>query len=461
MKRSISKHRWYWLSVVVVLAAPRLLAGQDAFPREEFEARRERLFDKLGDNIGIVWGGFPSNEPVKFRQSPDLYYLCGIEDPEVVLLLEGRSRTCYLFSRKPAERDERWEGETVWSQPHFKRTYGVDSLMDFNSFWLMLSFLSQGRDSLYLPLTPIDGVKNDRGETNYYHFRNSFHPAQVTPYWVFAAHNIREKLPYTRLADINPFLDSLRMLKSDYEISQMKASGRIGAEGVKEAIRSSRPGMYEYELEAIASYHFTKAGARGRAFAPIVPSGPNLYTIHYDANDRKIEEGDLVMMDYGCDYNYYTSDITRTWPVSGKFSEADEKMYRCILEARNAILDAMKPGVTLDSLRAVSQRVYEKHGFGDRALSWNNYLGHFVGLSVHDPGPYYRNVQLQAGMVFNVEPVLDDPARKVHMRLEDTVLITEDGAVNLTADVPAELEEIYRLVNGEMKSSPLENGENK
>jgi Xaa-Pro aminopeptidase len=256
---------------------------------------------------------------------------------------------------------------------------------------------------------------------------------------------IQQVLPQLTFQTLNPLLDDMRWIKTPYEIELIKKSSEIGAEGVKEAMKGTRPGMYEYELEASARYVYVKRGARGDAFRPIVASGPNTIILHYSANNRQMMDGEIVYMDYGADYEYYTSDITRTWPVSGRFTPEQEKMYRCILEARDAIIAAMKPGVTLNQLKDIAEEVYKKHGFGKEFLAVGRYIGHTIGISVHDVDPD-RNRPLAAGVVYNVEPLLEIPDKKIHMRLEDTVLITPTGAVNMTAGAPAGLDEIYALI---------------
>jgi Xaa-Pro aminopeptidase len=223
----------------------------------------------------------------------------------------------------------------------------------------------------------------------------------------------------------------------------------VGAAAVTEAIKGTHPGMYEYEIAAAAQYVNTRLGARGDAFPPIVPSGPLTPIVHYMDNTRQMKAGELVYMDYGSDWQYYTSDITRTWPVSGRFSAEQEKMYRCVLEARNAIIAAMKPGATISSLQDVAAAVYAKHGYAKEFEASGRYIGHFVGISVHDVGSDF-GAQAQkpfvAGTVFNVEPVLELADQKVHLRLEDTVVITDGGAENLTAGVPAQIEPLYTLI---------------
>jgi Xaa-Pro aminopeptidase len=238
-------------------------------------------------------------------------------------------------------------------------------------------------------------------------------------------------------------------VKTPYEIERLRRSGRMGAEATAEAIRATRPGMYEYEIAAAAQYVSTRLGADGDAFPPIVPSGPLTPIVHYMENRRQMQSGEIVYIDYGSDWEYYTSDITRTWPVSGRFTGEQEKMYRCVLEARNAIIAAIKPGATLNSLKDAAERVYQRHGYRDAFLATGRYIGHFVGISVHDvggiSGPWLEK-PFVTGVVFNVEPILQFPERKIHLRLEDTVVLTEKGAENLTAAVPAEIEPLYALI---------------
>jgi Xaa-Pro aminopeptidase len=206
-------------------------------------------------------------------------------------------------------------------------------------------------------------------------------------------------------------------------------------------------------------------GARGDAFPPIVPSGPLAPIVHYMDNTRQMQAGELVYMDYGSDWQYYTSDITRTWPVSGRFTAEQEKMYRCVLDARNAIIAAMKPGASLASLQGVAAAVYAKHGYEKEFEATGRYIGHYVGIAVHDVidiSGASAQKPFVAGTVFNVEPILEIPDRKIHIRLEDTIVVTDTGAENVTAGVPAEIEPLYALIKQRgVNSSPVGNASEK
>jgi Xaa-Pro aminopeptidase len=423
------------------------LRGQNKFPIEEYKMRREKIFEKIGNNIAVVWGAHQQTAPVRVRQSPNFYYLTGIEEPNAILVLAGNIKKSFIYLNKVDDNTQRWTGYTIWQELNFKDKYGLDSLYSYENFWTHLFFFSRNTKKIFITLSSPDQVDLSRMESSITELKFENFPIDYLPFWKKAIKKINETLPSVELADVNPLIDSLRWIKSEYEIDLMKESGRIGAEGVLEAIRNTKPDMFEYELEAIAKYTFLKHGARGDAFAPIVASGPNTYIIHYQKNDRQFYKGDIILMDYGCDYKYYTSDVTRVWPVSGKFSSTEEKMYLCILEARDSMIAAMKPGITLKELKELSYKIYKKNGFEDKDLSWNSYIGHYVGLSVHDVFPYDLDKPLETGVVFNVEPVIDNPEKKIHMRLEDTILITEDGAINLTSKVPANLSDIYKILN--------------
>ena len=351
-----------------------------------------------------------------------------------------------FFSKKSTEKDIRWNGPSAWSIPDLKASYDVDQLLPYEDFWETVTQRSAPESIIFLPLSPIDQIDKSRGDVTKNELLLLRHPVKTIPLWKQAITEIKQLFPLATIKNINPIMNEIRQIKTAWEIEQIKMSGKIGIEGVEEAIKDTKPGMYEYELEAVADYFFTKRGARGPAYAAIVSSGPTTYTIHYEANSRQIKKEDFVLMNYGCNYNYYASDITRVWPASGKFAVQEEKKYLCILNVRIAIIKVMKPGVSFGELKALAYEVYKKHGFVDRSLSWNGYIGHFIGMSVHDVGFQRDTSRIKAGMVFNVEPVLDDPISKRHMRLVDTVLITDTGCLNMTEGSSAELVKIYNLM---------------
>jgi Xaa-Pro aminopeptidase len=421
-----------------------VLFAQETFNKSEFAARRAKVFEKIGDGVAIVFANEKHRYPVKFRQSPDFYYLTGVEEADAILVLSGAGRRSFLFARRSQPWQKTVEGPGIFDLPNAADFYGVSAVLPLDEFFTALGGRMARTTKIYAPLTPPDDLQFARDEMPMSETEAFNHPLNSTlARHKQALNKLKEWQPQLSIVDINPILDELRWVKSPFEIERMRTAGKIGAEGVREAIKGTRSGMYEYELEAAARFVYVKRGARGDAFTPIVASGPNTMIVHYTKNSRQMKDGDVVLMDYGADFDYYTSDVTRTWAVSGKFTPEQEKMYRCVLDARNAIIAAMKPGVKVTDLQAVAQQVYKKHGFEKEFVQFGRYVGHFVGISVHDVG---RNDQpFVPGVTFNVEPIMQDEKLQIHMRLEDTILITNTGAENMTAGVPAELEELYAL----------------
>ncbi len=438
------------LVLLALLLFPPTAAAQD-FDKAEFAARRAKLLATIPDGIAVILGGVEHPYPLRFRQSPDFYYLTGLEEPGTVLVLNGVTKNAAVFAVQRPE----FGGPSVTPRLRdlegAQERYGL-AVQPMESFYAFLGLMGSNAavKKLYLQLTPPDEQIQARFEAQLFAAQALDHPlfGQPQPYAV-AIDRIRQAASHLQTADVSPLLDELRWVKSPYEITRLRRSGRMGAEATAEAIRSTRPGMYEYEIAAAAQYVSTRLGADGDAFPPIVPSGPLTPIVHYMENRRQIQAGEIVYIDYGSDWEYYTSDITRTWPVSGRFTAEQEKMYHCVLEARNAIIAAIKPGATLNGLKDAAEQVYQRHGYRNEFLGTGRYIGHFVGISVHDVGGIsgaWLDKPFVPGVVFNVEPILQFPERKLHLRLEDTVVLTEKGAENLTAAVPAEVAPLYALI---------------
>jgi Xaa-Pro aminopeptidase len=425
--------------------------AQQKFDTEEFARRRAALYEQISDGIAVVYGEEEGPAPVKFRQAPDFYYLTGIEDPGAIAVFNGMTKKVTVFAYPRSPQKVAFAGPGLLETKGAKELYGVDNIVPLDQLTISLMFGGAQAKHLYLPLAE-DSLQYARGEMLAMEARYLDHPLYHTQSNIRIANKrIAELNPQVPVANFNPILNKMRSVKSPYEIERMRQAGRIGAESVKEAIKGTKPGMFEYQLEAAARFVTFDQNA-GVAYTPIVASGPNALAAHYETNNRQMQAGDLVLMDYGSDYDYYVSDITRTWPVSGKFTPEQEKMYACVLEASKTIIAAMKPGVTIGQLKNAAGEVYKKYGFEKEWLTWGGgkYIGHFVGMSVHDvntavPG-HQDELALEAGNTFNVEPILEIPEKQIHIRLEDSVLVTPTGAENLTKDVPAELNEIYALI---------------
>ena len=269
------------------------------------------------------------------------------------------------------------------------------------------------------------------------------------------------------LRDLSPILDEIRMIKSPREISMIRRASEIAAHGIMEAMRSTKPGVWEYQLAAAARFVFLNNGARFEGYPAITAGGTNAYMGHYFQNNMRVKDGDLVLMDYAPDYRYYVSDVTRAWPVSGRYTEGQRALCSFVLAYRNAFMKRLRAGVTADEvldgaadeMRGVLENtkfpkeIYRKAA--EKGLSFRGHLQHPVGMTVHDVGSY-RSRPLQAGFVFAVDPMIWVPEEKLYVRIEDTVVITEDGVENFTDFMPAELDEIEKLMReaGIVQSRP-------
>jgi Xaa-Pro aminopeptidase len=447
MSRAHSHTTRLLLFVALLFALAPCAAAQGSFDKSEFAARRSKLFEQIADGVAVVFAADPHVQPVKFRQSPDFYYLTGIEEPGAVLMLVGKTRESFVFARRQEPWEVSVEGPGLLVTKSAAGAYGLTNVAPLEEFARSFEAAAKDAKRLYVPLSPPDALQMARQEIFSHERKVGSNPLyKYTPTYAQAVAQLREMQPGLQPADVNRLIDSLRLIKSPYETERLRRSGAIAAEAMKAAIRGTHPGEYEYEVEAAARFVQTRMGARGDAFTPIVASGPNTVTWHYERNDRRMQSGDVVLMDYGADFDYYASDITRTWPVSGAFTPEQEKMYRCILEARAAIIAVMKPGVTIGRMQDVAEEVYTRHGFRRQFMELGRYVGHYIGLSVHDVGPMTPDAVLRPGVVFNVEPLIEFRDKQIHMRLEDTVLVTDTGAENLTAAAPADIEAVYALV---------------
>jgi Xaa-Pro aminopeptidase len=362
--------------------------------------------------------------------------------------MDVESTDAYLFLPEQGEREIRADGINWLEQEGGAEKLGFESIEPLH---MLNEFLARRRkpietQTLWVRLSERDEISQSRTNKALNLARRfmSLWSAQPSED-AFRIEMIRRYFPYYELKDVSPHMDRLRMIKTAREIEILKHNGVISAEAIKKAIAVTRPGRYEYEVEAEATYHHVKNGVQRAGYGAIVGSGPNVNVWHYRDSGRKMEAGDLVVMDYGGSLDYMIIDITRTWPVSGEFDELQLRAYRCALEALKAITAEMHPDATRNGIREITKEIYKKHGFEDqRAPS----AGHFVGMSVHDVGD--SSLPFEPGMVIAVEPIIEIKEKHLHIRVEDTILVTEEGPVVLTEACPKEVDEVLAL----MKKSP-------
>ena len=330
----------------------------------------------------------------------------------------------------------------------------------------------QGRTpgTIYTPFSPAEGTAQSRGELN------SANAAIASDYWDGRLPNqahfvalLRARFPRARVADLSPVLDELRSIKSVREIALIRRASELAALGLQEAMKTTRPGLYEYHLDAAARYVFLVNGARLEGYRSITASGtPNIWNAHYFRNTSELKDGDLVLMDYAPDYRYYTADIGRMWPVNGTFAPWQRELVGFVLEYHKAVLARIRPGVTpaqiMEEAKVAMEPVFARWSFSKplyeeaaRRLvdTGGGVFSHTVGMAVHDVGRY-AGAPLQPGQVFAIDPQLRVQEEQLYIRYEDLVVVTGSGVENLTGLVVSELDDIERTVrqSGIVQSFP-------
>lgn len=442
--------------------APAVPYHQRDFTAQDFAARRAIVFDAIGKGaVAVVQGRADTGDMSSFRQSNEFYYLTGLEVPHAYLLLEGKTRRTTLYlPRRDSARDA-VEGETLAAEDSnlVMRLTGADAVQSFDQLAKGLAgsgLIRPPAPLLYTPLSPAETVSRDTllasaasiasdpwdgGEPREGRFRNL----------------IQSRFPQFDIRDLTPILDAQRLIKSDKEIALIRAATRLAGNAITEAMRSTVPGTNEHELDAMAKYIFFLGGARGEGYASIIGGGSNAFYGHYWRKTDALMAGDMLLMDYAPDYRYYTSDVARMWPVSGHYSAEQRALCQFILAYRDALIRAVRPGVTsdqvLDAAATEMTRYLADHPFtysahavaAQDALKFRGHFQHSVGMAVHDVGTL-RGVPLRPGMVFTVDPMMWLRGEKLYFRIEDIVLVTRDGVENLSAFVPARLPDIERTI---------------
>ncbi len=417
---------------------------QRDFPPEEFTQRRGQVFDKIGNRALAVLQGAPRIRGFGlFRQSREFYYLCGVEVPQAHLVLDGTERKTALYLPRLDADAERVIELT-----------GVDAVYDLESLAGHLKGISA--DVLYTPFGPArrpPGSRDGSRRNNRPVVEHLWDEPPPREQWFIDRLNAR--LPGREIRDLTPIIDQLRAIKSPREIVLLRRAGQLSGLALREAMRSTQPGMMEYQLDAAARYVFRVNGARGVGYPSITAAGAaNYWHGHYQRNNSMLKDGDLVLMDFAPDCGYYTSDIGRMWPVNGKYTPQQRELYGFMVKYHQAVIKRIRPGVTTEAImrqaraemdEVLSNTKFSKPIYEKAARSTYGHLSHPVGMSVHDVGDYRRG-PLRPGMVFAVDPQMRVREEKLYIRIEDTVVVTRGGVEVLTAAAPWELDEVERLI---------------
>jgi len=443
---------------VIWLLMPALTFAQDDFwyqrdfPKEEFAQRRAKVFEKIGTKAVALLQGTPTVRGFGvFRQSNEFFYLCGIEVPQAYLLLDSRSgkTAVYLPSLSRRSRSGPTAAEyalSVKKQTGIDAVYRIESLLGHLENVSELYALLGSRRARRAPLRKMAAV--DRREATDLLSRDPLGEGRFIDL-------IQNCFPKLVIKNLSPIIDSLRVIKSPAEITLLRRAGQLSALAVTEAM-STEVGVMEYQLDAVSKYIFFVNGARGEGYPSIIAGGANMWYGHYSRKDCVLNDGDIVLMDHAPDYGYYTSDIGRVWPVNGKYSPWQRELYGFMVKYHKAVIKRIRPGVTADQImqgaRAEMEEVlkntkFSKPIYEKAARSTYGHMSHTVGMEVHDVGS--SRGPLKPGMVFAVDPQMRVREENLYIRIEDTVLVTEDGVEILTGSAPWELDEVEKLMKEE------------
>jgi Xaa-Pro aminopeptidase len=427
----------------------------------QFVSRRQRLMQSLGDGAIILTAGHdaPRNNDVdyEFRQQSAFWYLTGFDEPDAVAVLRpGHSEPYVLFVRPYDPKFEIWVGYRAGIDGAMNR-HGADAAYSVDDLDAELPKLLEDVPVVYYGLG--SDQKMDQIVTGLISSRRR------------AAQRAGKALP--GIHDPKPVIDQMRLIKSDEEIEALQRAIAVTWQGFEAAMRYTRVGLYEYQVQAELESAFRKQGSPRNGYPSIVASGANCCTLHYVTNRARMKDGDLLLIDAGAEIDFYTADITRTWPVNGRFTTEQRAVYDVVLEAQHQAFRAISPEARFEDVHRAAQRVLvqglvdlgvlsgDVDGLIEQRAHQPYYMhgtSHWLGLDVHDAGPYRvddESIALREGMVFTVEPGLyfgplateSPPALQgIGIRIEDNVLVTASGYRNLSALIPSSSAQIEALV---------------
>ena len=438
---------------------------QTDFTVQEFQERRAKIFKAIGTTgIAIIQGARSVESFNVFRQTNTFYYLSGLETGHAYLLFNGKKKTTTIYVPHRNSGREQSQGKILSAEDAalIKKLTGVNEVkaIEFLSSDLLRTGLIKDRvPKLYTPLAPAETGTDSRDELLYGQARAASDPwdGQASREAHFKR-LLNERFPQFEIRDLSPTLDAMRLIKSSKEIELIRKATEIAGLAIIEAMKSTKAGVYEYQLDAAAKYIYYQHGAQGDGYAAIIGGGTNAFMGHYFQKKDVLKNGDLVLMDYAPDYNYYTSDVTRIWPVNGKYNKAQTALYEYIVAYRDALFKYIKPGVTSNYVldkAATDMKVYLKgKTFANsthlkavqNGIKFRGHFQHPVGMGVHDVGRV-RGVTLQEGMVFTIDPMIWIREERLYIRIEDVAVVTKTGVENLSAFVPTSIKEIEKTIN--------------
>lgn len=427
------------------------------FDREEYEARRQKMMEKIPDGIAIIFGAGEPTGYNEFSQANNFMYFTGVEIPNSILIIDGKKKESVLFFTT-SERHAESEGISLELVRDPEGVTGIERHMPAERFRSMLDRYSSGDYVFYTSFLPAE-IGREVAPEKFNVLKNDMiyneWDGRLSRELQFVS-LLRERYPQNEVRDCAGAIEELRIIKSPAEIEMIRQAGKVGVDALTEAIRTSRTGMYEYEIAALYEYMCKKEGVRDLAYITIISSDKNHPYLHYHNYDRQLQEGDFLVIDAGPDVNYYDIDISISYPASGKFTDNQKEFYIACLEIQKACLKYLKAGRTPEQVGSMARQDLENRGFDLSAKYWDKLSGflrrggvsHYVGMAVHDLGGTPR-AELEAGMVLAMDVYAVWEEEKMGVRIEDTVVITEEGYENLSPGLPREISEIEQLMQSD------------
>jgi Xaa-Pro aminopeptidase len=421
---------------------------------KEFAARRTELAGKLKTGYVLLFAKTEVPAANHYREDNDFYYYTGLGDPGAVMLMDVATQRTMIFEPQQDPREVQVYGANLLAMSKDQqKELGYPVVHPLPALDGYLSFLFSGGEEhdLWLRLgfaDKPDGARFETGRDYADQYNNSYGEDLPGDRGEFV--KLRERYPAATFRNLTGAIDEMRNIKRPGEIEVLRRNGRISAQGDEQAIHMAHPGMYQYQIEAEAEFVFRNSGAQGLAYPAIVGSGVNANTWHYFFNRNKIAAGEVVVFDFAADLDHMTMDITRTFPIDGKFTPEQAKWYNVDLECQKAVIDMLKVGNTYEQAEAAGKKIFDREGIGSQWYCWP---GHFVGLATHDvlmaKGP------IKAGQVVTVEPIVEFPDKHWHFRVEDTILITANGPEILSSSVPKEIGDVEKMVGTLPAAEPI------
>ncbi len=423
------------------------------FEKSEYALRRAKLMEKIPDGVAVILGAQDVIGYDEFFQNNDFMYFCGVDIPNSMLIIDGVKKESTLFF-SISERQAKSENISLELVQNPVEYTGVERYSSIESVSSRLSRLSGQVDVIYTSFKPEElmrEVSNEKFGTLRENMMLNEWDGRLTRELQFVQH-LKTRFPQVVVKDCSPLIWDLRIFKSPAEINLMREAGRIGVKALIEMMKSTRPGMYEYEVAALYEYMCKKEGVKNLAYIPIISSEENHPYLHYHKFNRLLEDGDFLVVDAGPDVGYYDVDISISYPANGKFTPRQREIYEACYEIEKACISLYRPGITCSEVNERVKDLLKQKGFDLNTDAFKimtrggGGCSHYVGMAVHDVGGSPRRIPLEEGMVFACDILAVFPEENLGVRVEDTVLITKDGCENLTPGLPRSIEEIENLM---------------